>query len=70
MNIVRVFELASKFAARTPEPIARGVFDVVGTIAGYSSIKGVKQLRKNLNRVTPLKSGFAQRRRSAKAMRS
>lgn len=70
MNIVKVFAGATKLVGAVPEPFGRAVFSAVGTAVGLSNSSGAVQLRKNLQRVTPLSGSWAQRRRSAKAMRS
>ncbi len=68
MNIVQVFSLAQNFVSFLPETITRTVFTTVGAALGYSNLKGVVQLRKNYQRIVPLSSTWAQRRRSAQAM--
>ena len=70
MDAVKVFRLAQGAVTRLPEPVGRGLFNVAGTIAGASNIKGVRQLRKNQARLRPGMGKFAARRLSMRAMRS
>ncbi len=70
MNIMRVFRAADFLVRRFPEPFSRSIFEGIGIIAGFSNLKGVAQLRKNYQRLVPLPTKFAQRRRSSRAMRS
>lgn len=70
MDTVRVFNFAQGAVDRLPEPVGRGLFNIAGTIAGASNIKGVRQLRKNQARLRPGMGKFAARRLSMRAMRS
>ena len=70
MNIVGLFRRAIWLVKVTPEPVGRGIFRAIGTVVGWSNMSGSVQVRKNYQRVAPLRSGLAQRRRSAKALRS
>ncbi|SDU81214.1 phosphatidylinositol mannoside acyltransferase [Arcanobacterium phocae] len=69
MKPQRLFRLIDLTAKYVPEPCARALFSVIGSIVGCSSIAGVKQLRRNYQRVSPSSSVLAQHRRSATAMR-
>lgn len=68
--ITKLFNVAIKAAGALPEPLLRGVFNAIGTVAGASNITGVKQLRANLERVVPSSSAWEARKRSMRAMRS
>ena len=70
MDTVRVFNFAQGAVDRLPEPVGRGLFNIAGTIAGASNIKGVRQLRKNQARLRPGMGKLAARRLSMRAMRS
>ncbi len=70
MNPVRIFRMAQAIVDRLPEPVGRGLFNVAGSLAGLSNIKGVRQLRRNQARLRPGMSWLTSRRLSAKAMRS
>ncbi len=70
MNPVKIFKLAQSAVDRLPEPVGRGVFNIIGTVAGASNIKGVRQLRKNQARLRPGMGKLAARRLSMRAMRS
>lgn len=70
MDIVRIFKLGQRTVDRLPEPVGRGLFNLAGTIAGASSFKGVRQLRKNQARLRPGMSKLAAWRLSMRAMRS
>lgn len=70
MNIVDVFRIAHKVVAVIPEPLGRGIFNVVGTVVGWSNYSGAVQLRKNLQRIKPVRGALAERRRSAAGLRS
>lgn len=70
MNIVEVFRRAVGLVKVLPEPLGRGIFRAIGTVAGWSNMSGSVQVRKNYQRLVPLPSMLAQRRRSAKALRS
>ncbi|MFY9262911.1 MAG: phosphatidylinositol mannoside acyltransferase [Actinomycetaceae bacterium] len=67
MDIVKAFKVATALVTRIPEPVGRGIFNAIGAVVGMGNSAGVRQLRKNLNRIVPL-TGFAERRRSARAM--
>ncbi|USR80155.1 phosphatidylinositol mannoside acyltransferase [Arcanobacterium pinnipediorum] len=69
MEPQRVFSLIDFAAHYLPESVARSIFSAVGSVAGWSNLDGVRQLRANYQRVAPLPRTFAQRRRSAQAMR-
>lgn len=68
--IVHVFRRAMWLVKVLPEPVGRAIFRAVGTLAGLSSLAGVRQLRANLERIVPVEGKLAARRRSARAMRS
>ncbi len=51
-----------------PEPVGRGIFGTVGAVAGLSSLKGVKQMRRNYARIDPRLTGLQARRASATGM--
>ncbi len=70
MDVLKLFSAADCFVRIVPEPISRFIFESIGWLAGFSNMRGAIQLRKNLQRLVPLKSGFTQRLRSARAMRS
>ncbi len=70
MNPVRVFALAQAAVNRLPEAAGRGLFNVVGTVVGLSGQGGVRQLRRNQERLRPGLSRRQARRLSARAMRS
>ncbi|MFT3942822.1 MAG: phosphatidylinositol mannoside acyltransferase [Ancrocorticia sp.] len=70
MNVVSVFRLAQGTVDRLPEPVGRGLFNILGTIAGASNIKGVRQLRKNQARLRPGMNPVQARLLSMRAMRS
>lgn len=70
MNIVTGFRLAMWLVKVLPEPLGRAIFRAVGTVVGWSNMAGAVQLRKNYQRITPLGSSWAQRKRSAQGMRS
>ncbi|MDO5025681.1 MAG: phosphatidylinositol mannoside acyltransferase [Trueperella sp.] len=67
--MVKLFRVAIFVVGVLPEALGRAIFDLIGTAVGLSNIKGVRQLRTNYHRIVPL-SGWAARRRSARAMRS
>lgn len=69
MNITSIFRGCERVVGVIPESVSRNFFTLIGTFLGYSNLKGVRQLRKNYQRIVPLSSNFAQRRRSAQAMR-
>ncbi len=70
MDAVRIFQLSRATVDRLPEPAGRALFNAVGTLAGLSDIKGVRQLRRNQARLRPGMSWLAARALSARAMRS
>ncbi|VEI12488.1 phosphatidylinositol mannoside acyltransferase [Trueperella bialowiezensis] len=70
MNILSIFRGAIWLVKVLPESVGRAFFRAIGTLAGVSNMKGAAQLRKNYQRIEPLESPWAQRLRSAKAMRS
>lgn len=66
--MITLFRAAMAMVKTTPEPAARAVFRAVGYLAGLSNAAGAVQLRKNLARVCPGPTGWAERRRSARSM--
>lgn len=70
MSTMALFRAASWLVNVLPERVGRGVFRLVGRMAGLSNIAGARQLRANLNRIVPVTGQLAARRRSAVAMRS
>ncbi|WP_052046890.1 phosphatidylinositol mannoside acyltransferase [Arcanobacterium sp. S3PF19] len=70
MNKVKLFLWAQAFTDKVPETLSRTVFELIGTAAGLSNLRGVRRLRKNCRRIAPLSSGPGQRLRSARIMRS
>ncbi|WP_124054893.1 phosphatidylinositol mannoside acyltransferase [Arcanobacterium ihumii] len=70
MDVFKLFSLADGFVKHTPDSVSRRVFETVGFAVGLSNNAGVRQLRKNYQRITPLSNKWSQRVRSARAMRS
>ncbi|MFC5370049.1 phosphatidylinositol mannoside acyltransferase [Arcanobacterium bovis] len=70
MDILRLVSLCDRFVAKVPDGVSRRVFEAVGFVVGLSNTGGVRQLRKNQQRIVTLDSKLAQRWRSAQAMRS
>lgn len=54
MDAYRLFQLATRFVRSTPEPLGRALFHGIGTVSGVLPIPGVKQLRRNYNRISQL----------------
>lgn len=70
MDTLRLFALAQGAVDRLPEPVGRGIFNVVGSVSGMSNMKGSRQLRKNQARLRPGMSWIQARLLSGRAMRS
>ncbi|MGO1637334.1 phosphatidylinositol mannoside acyltransferase [Ancrocorticia populi] len=70
MDILRVFDLAQRAVDRLPEPVGRGLFNIVGSVSGVSSMGGARQLRKNQARLRPGMNWVQARLLSSRAMRS
>ena len=70
MDIMRIFGAADAVANRLPEPVGRGIFNAVGTVAGTLPTAGTQQLRANLRRVKPDYSARKIRLLSRAGMRS
>lgn len=70
MNLGNLLFRATGAVARLPEPVGRGLFAAVGTVAGTLPLRGTQQLRRNLTRVRPDARGRAARRLTRAAMRS
>lgn len=70
MDVMKVFRAADAVVNRLPEPLGRGIFNVVGTVVGELPTTGTRQLRKNQARLRPDLRGAEARRLSRAAMRS
>ena len=70
MDVMKVFRAADAVVNRLPEPLGRGIFNVVGTVVGELPTTGTRQLRKNQARLRPGLRGAEARRLSRAAMRS
>lgn len=66
----RLFALAWHVVPRMPRWLARGIFDVVGIVAHAARIQGVRQLERNLSRLTGRRRGRDLRRLARAGMRS
>ncbi|WP_277049446.1 phosphatidylinositol mannoside acyltransferase [Ruania albidiflava] len=66
----RLFLLAWRVVPRLPRPVARGIFDLVALVAHTLRIPAVRQLERNLTRLTGGTAGRALRRLSRAGMRS
>lgn len=53
-----LFQKATTFVEKAPEPIGRLLFDAVGVGSALANIKGVKQLKKNYRRIDPDLTGL------------
>ncbi len=70
MDPARVFLLAWRVVPRLPRGLARGIFDLVALAAHTLRISGVRQLERNLSRLTAGTEGRELRRLSRAGMRS
>lgn len=58
MDTFKLFQKATVFVEKAPEPLGRFIFDVVGVSSALANVKGVKQLKKNYKRIDPDLSGL------------
>ncbi|WP_027286273.1 phosphatidylinositol mannoside acyltransferase [Ruania albidiflava] len=70
LDPARVFLLAWRVVPRLPRPVARGIFDLVALAAHTLRIPAVRQLERNLTRLTEGAQGRQLRRLSRAGMRS